>query len=169
MDVALGDARKCRTLRGTTPRIAWKRSLRLSSALRRWINIIRAALHRWYCSFEQRLLGRTRLSVERLEDIEAAGSLLPMAASALGAAALVRTVDQPSQTPALEKPSGITDAAMDAPTEEAKRYPIRYSANWWRSLRPPRIMSASWLLPINRPLWTARSQSTRPTMPRSIR
>ncbi len=66
------------------------------------------------------MLGRTLLNVERLEDIEATGSLLPMAASALGAAALVRTVDLSSQTPALEKPSGIADAAMDAPTEQAK-------------------------------------------------
>ncbi|HEY7426509.1 MAG TPA: putative Ig domain-containing protein [Gemmataceae bacterium] len=100
--------------------IGWKRSFRLPARLRRWIATFRAALHRWSRASRRRLLGRILLNVERLEGIEAAGCLLPVTAGLGAAAASVRAAEPPSQTPDLERPSTVTNAAMDAPSEEAQ-------------------------------------------------
>ena len=94
----------------------WKRAARVPSSLRRWITILRTVLHRWYRACSRRAFGAGRLSVEQLESIEAAGSLM-LSTAGLAAVAVVRTAETHTPTPIAEKPAGIADWSQEASTE----------------------------------------------------
>jgi len=101
--------------------IDWKRSPRLPSRLRRWIDMVRAALHRWSWPYRRDLSVRpvlpparcVRRLLPKVEPHEAreapVSATVPVAL--LGAAALVHTTSARPDAAEVEKPSTVADTA----------------------------------------------------------